>query len=185
VSKYIWQVRRQLQWEDTGTWGRDQGPTPEKKWLLKRIKKNQGAGCAERVVVCGLWCDQVCGWHYHWHYHEHVCCCTGWLRSGACGARLPMFEDKSASPKAFYLPDIFIFLPEHLWDKDTLRCPEGCLSHIGTYQYQTKHAARRYAPTYWPRTLAALLPPPLADLAPPCCPTLLTTHPSSPSLAGF
>lgn len=62
------------------------------------------------------------GWHAD---NKLLCCYTGWLRSGACMARLPMFTDKSASPKAFYLPDIFIFLPEHLWDKDTLRCPNG------------------------------------------------------------
>ena len=82
------------------------------------------------------------GWHAD---NKLLCCYTGWLRSGACMARLPMFTDKSASPKAFYLPDIFIFLPEHLWDKDTLRCPKGCRVQIGTYQYQTKHAARRCA----------------------------------------
>ena len=57
VSKYLWHVRHQLQWEDTGTWG-GEGPAPAKKWLLKHVKKNQGAakvcGCGVWVVGCGV-----------------------------------------------------------------------------------------------------------------------------------
>ena len=68
---------------------------------------------------------------------------TGWLRSGSCGARLLMFQEKCQNPHPFYLPDVFIFSPEVLWDADTLRCPVGCRLPIGTYGYQTKHVARR------------------------------------------
>ena len=42
VHKYIWQVRRQLQWEDTGAWPEGAGPQPTRRWILNHIKKHRG-----------------------------------------------------------------------------------------------------------------------------------------------